>query len=117
MDRARRFGSHMAWNPAGKRELLEESFHSFFVLRNIRINLTIRPLQVSIGHQSGSAVSRSRDINHIQVMRPNHPVEMHVNKVQSRRGAPVTQEPWFDVLLAERFLQQRIVVKINLPYR
>src|SRR5215831_17849333 len=90
MDRARRFGSYVAWNTAGKRELLEQPFHSLFILRNIRINFAIRPLQVSIGDQSGSTVSRSRDIDHVQVMRLNRSVEMYVNKVQSRRGAPMT---------------------------
>src|SRR5262249_43497057 len=74
MDRARRFGSYVDWNPAGKRELLEQPFHSLFILRNIRINFAIRPLQVSIGDQSGSTVSRSRDIDHVQVMRLNRSV-------------------------------------------
>src|SRR5262249_45301184 len=90
MDRAWRFWSYVAWNTAGKRELFEQPFHSLFVLRNIRINFGIRPLQVGIGDQSGSAVSRSRDINHVQVMRLHRSVEMHINKVQSRGGSPMT---------------------------
>src|SRR5207248_4752878 len=42
------------------------------------------------------------------------PVEVDVDEIQSRRRAPVAQQPGLDVLALQRLLQQGIVVKINL---
>src|SRR5579872_6365550 len=42
---------------------------------------------------------------------------MRVNKIQSRRGPPVSQQPWFDLLDLQRFPKQRIVEEINLSHR
>src|SRR4029079_3699779 len=40
-----------------------------------------------------------------------------VDKVQAGCCSPVAEQSRFDVLLTERFLQQRIIVKVNLSQR
>ena len=60
---------------------------------------------------------RARDVNHVQVARLDDPIEMSIDKIQARRGSPMTQQTRLDVLFAERFFQQRIVIEINLSHR
>ena len=41
------------------------------------------------------------DVEHVQVVLFDQPVQMDVNEVQTRRGSPVAEEPGFDVLLGQ----------------
>jgi hypothetical protein len=57
------------------------------------------------------------DIDHIQVVLLDDPVQVHVDKIQARRGAPVSQQARLDVFQLQGLFQQRIVVEINLAHR
>ncbi len=54
---------------------------------------------------------------HIQIARANHAIQMRIDEIQSRRRAPMTQQPRLDVLERQRLLEQRIVQQIDLPHR
>src|SRR5206468_10882117 len=54
---------------------------------------------------------------HAQVLFLDNAVQVGVDEIESRCGAPVTEQPRFDVRQLERLLQQRIVVEINLSDR
>src|SRR5262249_35630377 len=110
-------GSHVAWNAAWKGELLEQALHPFFILRNVWVNLAVGPLEVSVGHKPRSAVTRAGDVDHVEVMLVDQPVQVDINEVQTRRRAPMTEGRWLDVFLRQRFPQQWVVVKVNLPNR
>jgi hypothetical protein len=62
-------------------------------------------------------VARPGDIDDVQVVLLDDAVQVDVDEVQPRRRAPVPEQARLDVLQRERFLQQRIVVEIDLPDR
>ena len=64
-----------------------------------------------------TAVARARDVDHVQIVLLDDAVQMGVDEVQPRRRAPVAEQARLDVRQGERFLQQRIVVEIDLPDR
>jgi hypothetical protein len=57
------------------------------------------------------------DVDHVQVVLVDHPVQVDVDEVQTGRRAPMAQEPRLDVLLGQRLLEQRVVVEIDLADR
>src|ERR1041385_6651700 len=103
MNRAGCFGRDMAGNPARKRELFEELLHSRFVLRNVWIDLAVSAFEVGIGDKTGPAMPRTRDIDHAQIVVLDGAVEMNIDEVQPRRGAPMAEKARLDVLAPERF--------------
>ena len=50
VDRAGRLGRDVARDAAGEGELLEQSSHPIFVLRDFRVQLAVSALEISIGH-------------------------------------------------------------------
>jgi hypothetical protein len=56
------------------------------------------------------------DVDHVQVALVDGAVQMHIEKVQPRRRAPVAQQTRLDVLQRQRLLQQRIVLEIDLAH-
>src|SRR5258708_4126888 len=106
MNRAGCFRSNMAWDTAGKRKLFEEPFHPFFVLRNVRIKLTVGSLQISIRNQPWSAMAWSGDVDHIQIKHLNETVEMYVDEVKPRSRAPVTKQSGFYMCELQWFAQE-----------
>ena len=117
MNGSRRLRRHMARDSARKRKLLEQTFHAELVLPNIRVDFAVRAFQVSVRHQARPAMTRTRDVNHIQVEFLDQTIAMHINEIKARRGTPVAEEPRLHMLYFQRLSQQRVVVQINLPYR
>ncbi len=62
-------------------------------------------------------MARAGDVDHVEIVLSDHPVEVGVDEVEPRRGSPMAQQPRFDVVLDERLLQQRVVVEIDLADR
>src|SRR5579863_4067836 len=62
-------------------------------------------------------MTRTGDVKHVQVTCPDQAVEMRVDEVQARGRTPVTEKPRLDVLEPKGLTQERIVQKIDLPYR
>src|SRR5215510_5260172 len=54
-------------------------------------------------------------VDHVQVVLPDDAVQVHVEEVQARRRAPVSEQPWLDVLARERLAQERVVEQVDLP--
>src|SRR5262249_55628565 len=79
------------------------------------IDLAISSFEIRVGDETWPAVPGTSDVDHIQIVLLDKPVQMDVDKVQARRCSPVTEKPRLDVLFAERFPQQWVVIKINLP--
>jgi hypothetical protein len=57
------------------------------------------------------------DVDHVEIVLVDHPIEVNVDEVQAGRRSPVPEEPGLDVLLCERLLEQRVVVEIDLTDR
>ena len=117
MNRAGCLRRDVARNAAGKGELFEQPLHPVFILRDVGIDFAVGAFQVGVRHQSRPAVARPGDVDDVQVVFLDDPVQMDVDEVQPRRRAPVAEQARLDVRQLERLLQQRIVVEINLPDR
>ena len=57
------------------------------------------------------------DIDHIQVILADDPVQMHIDKVLAGRSAPVPEQHRLDVLRPERRAKQGIITEIELADR
>ena len=62
-------------------------------------------------------MSRAGDVDHIEIVLLDHPVQVSVNKVQARRRPPMTEKPRLDVFFRERLLEQWVVIEIDLTDR
>src|SRR6185437_16718186 len=61
VDRARALRRYMARNSPRKRKLNEELSKPGFILADIGIDLAIRPLEIGVAHECGSAVPGTGD--------------------------------------------------------
>src|SRR5205085_3859869 len=66
-------------------------------------------------HQPRSAVSRTGNVEHVQVALADDAVEVDVDEVEAGRGAPVSEEAGLGVLEPERLAQERVIEQIDLP--
>src|SRR5580704_18643833 len=62
-------------------------------------------------------MSGTGDVDHIEIVFLDQPIEVRVNEVEARRRAPMSEKAWLDVLLLERLTQQWIVEQVNLTDR
>ncbi len=69
------------------------------------IDLAVRAFEISVGDEAWASVAWPGDVDNVEVVFFDEPVEMDVDEVQARRGAPMTQEAGLDVLEFEWFLQ------------
>ena len=90
--------------PPGNENCLNSRFMPSASLRDVRIELAVRPFQIRVGDQARPAVPGAGDVDHVQVVLLDQPVEMDVDEIQARRGAPVSQQPRLDVLELQRLL-------------
>ena len=114
VDRAGRFRRDMARNPAGKRELGEEPLHALHVLRDARIDFAVGSFEIGVGDQTRPAMPGAGDVDHVQIVLLDQPIEVGVDEVEARRGAPMAEQARLDVLFLERLAQQGIVEQVDL---
>ena len=114
VDGAGRLRRDVARNAAGKRELGEEPLHALHVLRDARIDFAVGALEIGVGDQPRPAVAGAGDVDHVEIVLLDQPIEMRVDEVEARRRAPVPEQARLDVLLLERLTQQGIVEQVDL---
>ena len=102
VDAAGRLRGDVAGDAAGEAELLEQPLHPLRVLADVRVDLAVGAFEVGVGDQRRPAVPRADDVDHVQVIALDDPVEVHAEHVQARRRAPVAEQPRLDVLALER---------------
>src|SRR5215468_3191650 len=113
MDTSGCFGSRVAADPAGERELLEETLHSRQIFAHRRVDFRICSFQVGVGQNSRRSVTRSREENRIQVILVDQPVEVDVGEGLAGVRAPMTQQSSLDMLSLQRLAQQRVFLKVE----
>src|SRR6516162_7388697 len=104
----------MARDTPREGELGEQAFHALFVGRNVRIYFAVRPLEVGVRDQTGTAVPGAGNVDHVEIVLFDHAVEVNVDEIQTRCGPPVPEQPRLNVFLGERLPKQRVVVEIDL---
>src|SRR6266478_1463207 len=117
VNRARSLRRDVTGNSSGKRELLEEALQAFFVLRDVRIDFAVGAFEICVRYEAGTAVSRSGDVNGIEIMLLDQAIQMYIDEVQSGCCAPVAKKPWLNVFQLQRFAQQGIRIEIDLADR
>ena len=117
VDRARALRRCVAGNSSGKRKLKKELPQPGLILADVGIDLAVSALEVSVAHDGRAAVPGAGDVNHVEVVFLDDPVQVHVNEVLPGGRAPVSQQHVLHIRERQRPLQQRIVVEINLADR
>ena len=107
----------MAGNSAGKRELEKELPQPGLILADVGIDLAVGALKVGVAHDGRAAVSGAGDVDHVEVVFLDDPVQVRVDEVLPGGRAPVSQQHVLHIRERQRPLQQRIVVKIDLADR
>src|SRR6185369_6639640 len=69
---------------AGKRELFEELAQPVHVLRLVRIDLGVAALEIRIGQRRRRAMSRTGDVDRVQIVFPDEAIEMDPHKALTR---------------------------------
>ena len=116
VDGARRLRRRVRGDAAGEGELPEQPGHSPGVLGDARVELAVGAFEIGVGHHAGPAVPGPANVDDVQVGVPDHPVEVRVDQVEARRGAPVPEQPRLDVLGPQRLGQQRVAEQVDLPH-
>ena len=116
VDRAGCLRRRMAGDAAGERELAEQLLQPVGVLADTGVHLGVGALQVGVGHHARPAVARAGDVDDVGIALSDHPVEVRVEQVEARCGAPVAEQPRFDVLGRQGLAQQRVVQQVDLPH-
>ena len=79
--------------------------------------LGIGTFEIGLRDQTWTAVTGAGDEDHIQVVLFDQPVQMYIQQVQPRRGAPMAEQARLEIGTTERRFQQRVVLQINLTDR
>ena len=101
VDRARRGHTDVTRDPAGRRELPEQTPQAGRVLSNFWINLRVRPFQVHIRYDGRTTVAGAGQIDRIDPVILDEPVQVDVDEAQAGRRAPVAEQPRLDMLRAQ----------------
>ena len=117
VDRTRRGGRHVARNAAREGELGEQLLQPILILADVGIDLAVAALEIGVGHQRRAAMAGAGDVEHVEIVRFDHPVQVDVDEVLTRRGAPMPHHQRLDMRKRQRLPQQRIVIEVDLPGR
>ncbi|KAG9954467.1 D-xylulose 5-phosphate/D-fructose 6-phosphate phosphoketolase, partial [Aureobasidium melanogenum] len=113
VDTARSLWSCVTANASRERELLEEALHAIGILRLVGVNLRVDTLEVTVGNDSRSTVSRTRNKESIKVVLLDQTVHVNVCEGLTSVRAPVSKETRLDVLNLERFLEKRVLSEVK----
>ena len=117
VNRAGRFRRYVTGNSVRPGELAKEPMQSVAAALDRRIALGVRAFQIGLRHEARATMTGTDDVDHVQIVLFDQPVEVDIEKVQSRRRAPMPQQTRLDMFEPERRFEQRIVLQIDLPDR
>ena len=115
VDGSRALGRSVAGYATRERELREQSLQPGLILAYLRIDFAVGAFQVGITHHRRPTVPWAAQVDHVQIVLADDPVQMHVDEVLARRGTPVAEQHGLDVLKLQGLAQQRIVAQVDLP--
>ena len=117
VDGAGRLRRDVAGHPAGEGELAEQRVHARRVPRHARVDLRVAAFQPGVGQRRGPAVTGPDDDHHLGAVRGDGAGQVRPDEVQAGGGAPVPEQPRFDVLWAQRLGQQWVGHQVDLAGR
>ncbi len=108
---------HVGRDAAGERELAEERAQPVLVLGDVRVDLAVGALEISVGHRGGAAVPGPHHVDGVEVPVADHPVHVGVDEVEPGGRPPVAEQPGLDVLRTQPLPEQRVVEQVDLTDR
>ena len=115
VDRPRRVRGRVRGDPAGEGELPEQRPQPLLGAVDARVAFGVGAVQVGVGDHARSAVPGPGHVQGVQVAVADGAVQVGVEEVQARGGAPMPQQPRLDVVPAEAVAQQRVTLQVDLP--
>jgi hypothetical protein len=115
--RRRRRRRCVAGNSSGKRKLNKELPQPGLILADVGIDLAVSAFEIRVAHNGRTAVPGAGDVNHVEVVFLDDPVQVHVNEVLPGGRTPVSQQHVLHIGERQWAFQKRIVVEINLADR
>src|ERR1700730_9359907 len=91
MDRAGRLRGDVAGNPVRPGKLAKQPLQSVSAALDRRIALGVRPFEIAVRHDTRTAVAGTDDVDHIQVIVLDQPVEVDIEEIQAGCGSPMTE--------------------------
>ena len=88
MDRAGRFRRYVTGNSVRPGELAKQPLQSVPAALDRRIALGVRPFEIAVRHDARTAMARTDDVDHVQIVVLDQPVKVDVKKIQSRSSFP-----------------------------
>ena len=109
--------SGVAWlpMPPGKENCLKKRCSPAAVFALFRVDLGIRALEIRLGQYRGRPVPGAADVDRVEVVFFDQPVEMDVGKGLAGIRAPMAQQPRLYVLQGQRLSQQRVGLEVQHP--
>src|SRR5262249_14983728 len=104
-NRTGRLRGNLARKTAGERGLGAGTLHTFFMGSNVRRDLAVRPLEVSVCDQTGTAVPGAGGVDHVEGVRCEQSVQGNIDEVKARCCHAVAKKPGLDMFLCERLLK------------
>ena len=108
VDGARGLRGAVAADAAGEGELLEEALQAGEVLGFVRVDLGVNAFEIAVRKSGGRAVAGTGDIDHVEVVLLDQPVEVDPGEGLAGVGAPVAEQAVLDVLRLQRLAEKGI---------
>lgn len=106
--------THMAGHSAGSGESPTHPVDALGVVRDFRIDLRVRSLEIRRRDQRRTAVPGTGHVKPVCAGGDDVPIEERVDHRQAGAGPPVPEQSGLDVLGTQRFPQKRVVLQIDL---
>ena len=103
----------VASDAAGEGELLEELLHSGFVFALVGVDLGVDAFEIAVGEDGGSSVAGAGEVDQVEVVLLDEPVEMHPGEGLAGVGAPVAEQAVLDVLGLEGLAEEGVLLQVE----
>ena len=114
VDGAGGLGGGVAGDAPGEGELAEQPLHARLVPADVGVDLAVGAVQIVLGHDGVAPVAGAGQIDHVQVILDDDPVQVGVDEVLAGTGAPVAHDGALQVLLLQGLPEQGIVQQVQL---
>ena len=104
----------MAGDAAGEGEALEELLHALLIAGDVGVDLGVAAVEPVLRDHGVAAVAGTGEVDHIEVVALDDAVQVRVDEVLARAGAPVADDGLLEIALFERALKQGVIEQVEL---
>ena len=78
------------------------------------VPLRVRTFEIAVCYDARTAVARTDDVDHVEIIVFDQAIKVHVKEVQSCSRSPVPEQPRLDMFELEGGFQQWIFLQVDL---